>query len=204
MGEERGAPDRLVFQGTADQLEAAGDDVPLLRALLDRRTNRACGAVFALIFGLGAVAALWQQDPRGILCLAALAAVGVVLWRRDTGREAVRDARSSRRARERYQAKGKYDGTIPVRIELIQGECRIWCQEAQPREVIDCRRFRSAVESEEILWIAGRRMPGLVLPKGLLVQGTEEELRIWLDPYVRKWKTLEIPKTWKEKMDIGR
>lgn len=41
-------------------------------------------------------------------------------------------------------------------------------------------------------------------PDRLLVQGTEEELRIWLKPYIRKRKILEIPKTWKEKEDIGR
>lgn len=217
MNDQTHGTEPLIFQGTVDQLEAAGDYIPLLQTLQDRRTNRLFAAVFGVIFGLWTVLDLMMGNAQALLYLALLAVLGVVSWRRDTGRSALGAVASSRRTRERYKARGKYNGNTLFRIELSQGECRVFFQDTfrvelsqgerrfslpdnPPREVIDCRLFHKAVECDEIIWISGWSMTSLALPKALLTTGTVEDLRDWLRPHVKTWRTIELPPAWKERL----
>ena len=53
-------------------------------------------------------------------------------------------------------------------IELEEAQCRIFFGESdQPNQIFDCKKFRSAVECDEIIWLAGKRGLGLPLPKPL-------------------------------------
>ena len=68
----------------------------------------------------------------------------------------------------------------------------------QPSQIFDCRKFRSAVECDEIVWLAGKRGLGLPLPKAQLVDATPGQLRRWLRPYAAIWSMSHIPDKLKE------
>ena len=103
-----------------------------------------------------------------------------------------RDPEVLREARQKAKEAGRYNGELPFRIELEGKECRIYFDGSQPHQIFDCRTFRTAVECDEIVWITGKRMAGLPLPKAQL-EGSPGDLRRWLKPYVAIWYTCPIP-----------
>ena len=68
----------------------------------------------------------------------------------------------------------------------------------QPSQIFDCKKFRSAVECDEIVWLSGKRGLGLPLPKAQLVDADAGDLRRWLRPYAAIWSMSHIPDKLKE------
>lgn len=192
----------LVFQGTVDQLEDAADCAVLLRALEDRRANCLFLAIALPPLVLGGLVRLAQGSAPQAAMLAAVAAViGLVGWRRLTGREALGTVAAHRRIRRRAQARGEYDGQARCRLELSRGELRLYGQDGSLREQLDCRLFHSAVCWGDVVYITGWRTVSVVLPADLLTAGTPEQLRAWLNPYIKKWKTPALPRSWQDRLE---
>ena len=131
-------------------------------------------------------------DCEGVAC--AVGQSGAGLGNGENYRFACRQA-----AREAAAAAGKYDGNLPFRIELEEHQCRVYFGDGgQPSQIFDCRKFRSAVECDEIVWLTGKRGLGLPLPKEQLVDATPGQLRRWLRPYAAIWSMSHIPDKLKE------
>lgn len=202
METKRAAPEKIVFRGTADQLEQAGDYALILSYLHSRRTGQMLGPLVALFL----VCAALLQYQRGDLAWTAVYAilavlVGAAVMRKTTGEEPVQAVAEDRRSRETAQARGSYDGDLPFRIELDRGECRVYFQEEggdKLYQLFDCRKFRTAIECDEIVWITGKKRSGLPLPKAQLVDASPEDLRRWLRPYAAVWLRYKIPDKLKE------
>lgn len=125
--------------------------------------------------------------------------VGMTVMRKTMGGDPAESVRANRAAREAAAAAGKYDGNLPFRIELEGHECRVYFGDGgQPSQIFDCRKFRSAVECDEIVWLTGKRGLGLPLPKAQLVDATPGQLRRWLRPYAAIWSMSHIPDKLKE------
>ncbi len=130
METKRAAPEKIVFRGTADQLEQAGDYVLILSYLHSRRTGQMLGPLVALFLVCAALLQYQRGDLTWTAVYAILAVlVGAAVMRKTTGEEPVQAVAEDRRSRETARARGSYDGDLPFRIELDRGECRVYFQE---------------------------------------------------------------------------
>lgn len=188
----------LIFEGTMDQLEQAGDYVILLSYLRSRRIGRILGPLVTLFLGCAALLQYRADNlTRTVIYVILAVLVGAAVLRKTTGEEPVQAVSTNRASREKAQASGSYDGSRPFRIELSQGECRVYL-DGQLAQLFDCRKFRTALECDEIIWVTGKKLVGLPLPKALLTKGSLEDLHRWLKPYAAIWLNYKIPDKLKE------
>ena len=199
MKGSKAAPAALRFQGTVDQLEQAGDYLILLSYVRSVRLGRIMGPLVTIFLAL----AVMVQFRNGNSAMTAVYLiltlyVGMTIMRKTTGGDPAAAVAANRKSREEAAAAGKYNGSLPFRIVLDEGQCRVYFDGSQPHQIFDCRKFRTAVECDEIIWLTGRRMAGLPLPKAQLVDASPEDLRRWLKPYVAIWSQCHIPEKLKE------
>ena len=202
MNQHRDVPEKIVFQGTADQLEVAGDFLILLSYVRSVRRGRIMGPLVTLFLGGAMILQFRNGNPAMTVVYLILALyVGMTVMRKTMGGDPAESVRANRAAREAAAAAGKYDGNLPFRIELEEHQCRVYFGDGgQPSQIFDCRKFRSAVECDEIVWLTGKRGLGLPLPKEQLVDATPGQLRRWLRPYAAIWSMSHIPDKLKESL----
>lgn len=200
MKQHKAMPEKIVFQGTADQLEQAGDYLILLSYVRSVRRGRIMGPLVTLFLGGAMILQFRNGNPAMTVVYLILALyVGMTVMRKTMGGDPAESVRANRAAREAAAAAGKYDGNLPFRIELEEHQCRVYFGDGgQPSQIFDCRKFRSAVECDEIVWLTGKRGLGLPLPKEQLVDATPGQLRRWLRPYAAIWSMSHIPDKLKE------
>lgn len=200
MKTQKGAPEKIVFRGTVDQLEEAGDYLILLSYVRSVRRGRIMGPLVTIFLAMAVMLQFRNGNPSmTVIYLILTLYVGMTIMRKTTGGDPAVAVKANRESRAAAAAAGKYNGNLPFRIELEGHECRIYFGDsAQPSQIFDCRKFRSAVECEEIVWISGKRGLGLPLPKGQLVDATPGDLRRWLRPYAVIWSMSHIPDKLKE------
>lgn len=200
MKQHKDMPEKIVFQGTADQLEQAGDYLILLSYVRSVRRGRIMGPLVTLFLGGAMILQFRNGNPAMTVVYLILALyVGMTVMRKTMGGDPAESVRANRAAREAAAAAGKYDGNLPFRIELAEHQCRVYFGDGgQPSQIFDCRKFRSAVECDEIVWLTGKRGLGLPLPKEQLVDATPGQLRRWLRPYAAIWSMSHIPDKLKE------
>lgn len=198
MAKKTTVQEPLIFQGTVDQLEEAGDYVLLLSYLRSRRTGQILGPLVALLLAAAALLQ-YQRDnlTRTAVYVVLAVLVGAAVMRKTTGEEPIQAVAENRRSRETARARGSYDGDLPFRIELDRGECRVYF-DGKLTQLFDCRKFRTAIECDEIVWVTGKKRLGLPLPKAQLVDATPEDLRRWLKPYTAIRLVYKIPDKLKE------
>ena len=202
MKQHKDVPEKIVFQGTADQLEQAGDYLILLSYVRSVRRGRIMGPLVTLFLGGAMILQFRNGNPAMTVVYLILAlCVGMTVMRKTMGGDPAESVRANRAAREAAAAAGKYDGNLPFRIELEEHQCRVYFGDGgQPSQIFDCRKFRSAVECDEIVWLTGKRGLGLPLPKEQLVDTTPGQLRRWLRPYAVIWSMSHIPDKLKESL----
>lgn len=202
MKQHKDVPEKIVFQGTADQLEQAGDYLILLSYVRSVRRGRIMGPLVTLFLGGAMILQFRNGNPAMTVVYLILALyVGMTVMRKTMGGDPAESVRANRAAREAAAAAGKYDGNLPFRIELEEHQCRVYFGDGgQPSQIFDCRKFRSAVECDEIVWLTGKRGLGLPLPKEQLVDATPGQLRRWLRPYAAIWSMSHIPDKLKESL----
>ena len=202
MNQHRDVPEKIVFQGTADQLEVAGDFLILLSYVRSVRRGRIMGPLVTLFLAGAMILQFRNGNPAMTIVYLILALyVGMTVMRKTMGGDPAESVRANRAAREAAAAAGKYDGNLPFRIELEEHQCRVYFGDGgQPSQIFDCRKFRSAVECDEIVWLTGKRGLGLPLPKEQLVDATPGQLRRWLRPYAAIWSMSHIPDKLKESL----
>ena len=202
MKQHKDVPEKIVFQGTADQLEVAGDYLILLSYVRSVRRGRIMGPLVTLFLGGAMILQFRNGNPAMTVVYLILALyVGMTVMRKTMGGDPAESVRANRAAREAAAAAGKYDGNLPFRIELEEHQCRVYFGDGgQPSQIFDCRKFRSAVECDEIVWLTGKRGLGLPLPKEQLVDATPGQLRRWLRPYAAIWSMSLIPDKLKESL----
>lgn len=200
MKQHKDVPEKIVFQGTADQLEQAGDYLILLSYVRSVRRGRIMGPLVTLFLGGAMILQFRNGNPAMTVVYLILALyVGMTVMRKTMGGDPAESVRANRAAREAAATAGKYDGNLPFRIELEEHQCRVYFGDGgQPSQIFDCRKFRSAVECDEIVWLTGKRGLGLPLPKEQLVDATPGQLRRWLRPYAAIWSMSHIPDKLKE------
>lgn len=204
MKQHKDVPEKIVFQGTADQLEQAGDYLILLSYVRSVRRGRIMGPLVTLFLAGAMILQFRNGNPTMTIVYLILALyVGMTVMRKTMGMggDPAESVRANRAAREAAAAAGKYDGNLPFRIELAEHQCRVYFGDGgQPSQIFDCRKFRSAVECDEIVWLTGKRGLGLPLPKEQLVDATPGQLRRWLRPYAAIWSMSHIPDKLKESL----
>lgn len=202
MKQHKDIPEKIVFQGTADQLEQAGDYLILLSYVRSVRRGRIMGPLVTLFLAGAMILQFRNGNPAMTVVYLILALyVGMTVMRKTMGGDPAESVRANRAAREAAAAAGKYDGNLPFRIELEEHQCRVYFGDGgQPSQIFDCRKFRSAVECDEIVWLTGKRGLGLPLPKEQLVDATPGQLRRWLRPYAAIWSMSHIPDKLKESL----
>lgn len=195
MDRQTGVPEKIVFQGTVDQLEQAGDYLILLSYVRGVRRGRIMGPLVTVFLAL----ALMIQFRNGntamtVVYLILALYVGMTVMRKTMGGDPAASVEANRKSRKAAAEAGKYNGELPFRIVLEGHECRVYFgEDSQPSQIFNCRKFRSAVECDEIVWLTGKRGLGLPLPKEQLVDATPGELRRWLKPYAAIWSMSHIP-----------
>lgn len=200
MTTQKNAPERIVFQGTVDQLEEAGDYLILLSYVRSLRIGRIMGPLVTIFLAIAGFTQLQGKNMTLFTVYMILTLyVGMTIMRKTIGGDPTKAVAANREAREKARAAGKYNGDLPFRIELSQAQCRIYFgDDPQPAQIFDCKKFRSAMECDEIVWLAGKRGLGLPLPKEQLVDATPGDLRRWLKPYAAMWSMRHIPDKLKE------
>lgn len=190
----------LLFQGKVEQLEEAGDYLILLSYVRSVRRGRIMGPLVTVFLAAGMMVYFRSGNPAMSFVYLILALyVGMTVMRKTMGGDPAASVAANREARAKAAEAGKYDGELPFRIVLDQGQCRIYFGDSeQPSQIFDCKKFRSAVECEEIIWLTGKRGLGLPLPKAQLVDATPGDLRRWLKPYAAIWSMSHIPDKLKE------
>lgn len=190
----------LLFRGKVEQLEQAGDYLILLSYVRTMRIGRIMGPLVTIFLAIAGFTQLRDKNMSLFMVYMILTLyVGMTIMRKTMGGDPAAAVRANREARAKAAAAGKYDGELPFRIVLDQGQCRVYFGGSeQPSQVFDCKKFRSAVECEEIVWLSGRRGLGLPLPKEQLVDATPADLRRWLKPYAAIWSMSHIPDKLKE------
>lgn len=190
----------LLFQGKVEQLEEAGDYLILLSYVRSVRRGRIMGPLVTVFLAAGMMVYFRSGNPAMSFVYLILALyVGMTVMRKTMGGDPAASVAANREARAKAAEAGKYDGELPFRIVLDQGQCRIYFGDSeQPSQIFDCKKFRSAVECEEIVWLTGKRGLGLPLPKAQLVDATPGDLRRWLKPYAAIWSMSHIPDKLKE------
>lgn len=192
----------LVFRGKVEQLEEAGDWLILLSYVRSVRRGRIMGPLVTVFLAIAGFLQLQNRNMSLFAVYLILALyVGMTVMRKTMGGDPAAAVKANREARAKAAAAGKYDGELPFRIVLDQGECRVCFGDSeQPSQIFDCKKFRSAVECDEIIWLAGKRGLGLPLPKAQLVDADAGDLRRWLRPYAAIWSSCHIPDKLKESM----
>lgn len=200
MSTQKSAPERIIFRGVVDQLEEAGDYLILLSYVRSMRIGRIMGPLVTIFLAAAGYLQLRNQNMSLFVVYMILTLyVGMTIMRKTMGGDPVKMVAANRDAREQARAAGRYDGELPFRIVLEQAQCRVYFgDEEQPAQVFDCKKFRSAVECEEIVWLSGRRGLGLPLPKAQLADADAGDLRRWLKPYAAVWRMMHIPEKLKE------
>ena len=196
---------KLVFRGTTDQLETAGDWLILLSYTRMMRIGRIMGPLVTIFLAIAGFVQLRGGKPSLFFVYMILTLyVGMTIMRKTSGGDPTEAVKANRESRKKAAEAGRYDGQLPFQIVLDQGQCRIYFGEYpdQPSQVFDCRKFRTAVECDEIVWVTGKRMAGLPLPKAQL-EGAPNDLRRWLKPYVAIWYTCQIPEKLKKAVTEG-
>ena len=190
----------LVFRGKVEQLEEAGDWLILLSYVRSVRRGRIMGPLVTVFLAIAGFLQLQNRNMSLFAVYLILALyVGMTVMRKTMGGDPAAAVKANREARAKAAAAGKYDGELPFRIVLDQGECRVCFGDSeQPSQIFDCKKFRSAVECDEIVWLSGKRGLGLPLPKAQLVDATPGQLRRWLRPYAAIWSMSHIPDKLKE------
>lgn len=190
----------LLFRGKVEQLEEAGDYLILLSYVRTMRIGRIMGPLVTIFLAIAGFLQFRNQNLSLFVVYMILTLyVGMTIMRKTSGGDPAKMVAANREAREQARAAGKYDGDLPFRIVLDQGQCRVYFGDSdQPSQVFDCKKFRSAVECEEIVWLSGRRGLGLPLPKAQLVDAAPGDLRRWLKPYAAVWRMMHIPDKLKE------
>ncbi len=190
----------LVFQGTVDQLEEAGDYLILLSYVRSVRRGRIMGPLVTIFLAMAVMVQFRKGNSAMTFVYLILALyVGLTIMRKTTGGDPAASVKANRASREAARAAGKYNGELPFRIVLDQGQCRVYFGDSdQPSQIFDCKKFRSAVECDEIVWLTGKRGLGLPLPKAQLVDASPGDLRRWLKPYAAIWSMSHIPDKLKE------
>ncbi len=190
----------LVFRGKVEQLEEAGDWLILLSYVRSVRRGRIMGPLVTVFLAIAGFLQLRNRNMSLFAVYLILALyVGMTIMRKTMGGDPAEAVKANREARAKAAAAGKYDGELPFRIVLDQGECRVCFGDSeQPSQIFDCKKFRSAVECEEIVWLSGKRGLGLPLPKAQLVDADAGDLRRWLRPYAAIWSMSHIPDKLKE------
>lgn len=190
----------LLFRGKVEQLEEAGDYLILLSYVRTMRIGRIMGPLVTIFLAIAGFLQFRNQNLSLFVVYMILTLyVGMTIMRKTSGGDPAKMVAANRDAREQARAAGKYDGDLPFRIVLDQGQCRVYFGDSdQPSQVFDCKKFRSAVECEEIVWLSGRRGLGLPLPKAQLVDAAPGDLRRWLKPYAAVWRMMHIPDKLKE------
>lgn len=202
MKQHKDVPEKIVFQGTADQLEVAGDFLILLSYVRSVRRGRIMGPIVTIFLAM-AVMIQFRSGNSALTWVYLILAlyVGMTVMRKTMGGDPAASVKANRESRAAAAAAGKYDGNLPFRIELAEHQCRVYFGEGgQPSQIFDCRKFRSAVECDEIVWLTGKRGLGLPLPKEQLVDATPGQLRRWLRPYAAIWSMSHIPDKLKESL----
>ncbi|MCI9671235.1 MAG: hypothetical protein HFF49_06720 [Lawsonibacter sp.] len=202
MKQHKDVPEKIVFQGTADQLEQAGDYLILLSYVRSVRRGRIMGPIVTIFLAM-AVMIQFRSGNSALTWVYLILAlyVGMTVMRKTMGGDPAASVKANRESRAAAAAAGKYDGNLPFRIELAEHQCRVYFGEGgQPSQIFDCRKFRSAVECDEIVWLTGKRGLGLPLPKEQLVDATPGQLRRWLRPYAAIWSMSHIPDKLKESL----
>lgn len=202
MKQHKDVPEKIVFQGTADQLEQAGDYLILLSYVRSVRRGRIMGPIVTIFLAM-AVMIQFRSGNSALTWVYLILAlyVGMTVMRTTMGGDPAASVKANRESRAAAAAAGKYDGNLPFRIELAEHQCRVYFGEGgQPSQIFDCRKFRSAVECDEIVWLTGKRGLGLPLPKEQLVDATPGQLRRWLRPYAAIWSMSHIPDKLKESL----
>jgi hypothetical protein len=190
----------LVFRGKVEQLEEAGDWLILLSYVRSVRRGRIMGPLVTVFLAIAGFLQLQNRNMSLFAVYLILALyVGMTVMRKTMGGDPAAAVKANREARAKAAAAGKYDGELPFRIVLDQGECRVCFGDSeQPSQIFDCKKFRSAVECDEIVWLSGKRGLGLPLPKAQLVNADAGDLRRWLRPYAAIWSMSHIPDKLKE------
>lgn len=190
----------LVFRGKVEQLEEAGDWLILLSYVRSVRRGRIMGPLVTVFLAIAGFLQLQNRNMSLFAVYLILALyVGMTVMRKTMGGDPAAAVKANREARTKAAAAGKYDGELPFRIVLDQGECRVCFGDSeQPSQIFDCKKFRSAVECDEIVWLSGKRGLGLPLPKAQLVNADAGDLRRWLRPYAAIWSMSHIPDKLKE------
>lgn len=193
---------KLVFRGTVDQLERAGDYLALLSYTRTMRVGRIIGPLVTVFLAVAGFIQFREKNiPMFFIYMILTLYVGMSIMRKTSGGDPVAVVKANQEARKKAAAEGKYDSSMPFRIELEGKECRVYFgEEPRPRQIFDCRKFRTAVECDEIVWVTGKRMAGLPLPKEQL-EGSSGDLRRWLKPYVAIWYTCKIPERLKKSVN---
>ena len=160
----------LVFRGKVEQLEEAGDWLILLSYVRSVRRGRIMGPLVTVFLAIAGFLQLQNRNMSLFAVYLILALyVGMTVMRKTMGGDPAAAVKANREARAKAAAAGKYDGELPFRIVLDQGECRVCFGDSeQPSQIFDCKKFRSAVECDEIVWLSGKRGLGLPLPKAQL------------------------------------
>ena len=190
----------LVFRGKVEQLEEAGDYLILLSYVRSVRRGRIMGPLVTVFLAIAGFLQLQNRNMSLFAVYLILALyVGMTVMRKTMGGDPAAAVKANRAARAKAAAAGTYDGELPFRIVLDQGECRVCFGDSeQPSQIFDCKKFRSAVECDEIVWLSGKRGLGLPLPKAQLVDADAGDLRRWLRPYAAIWSMSHIPDKLKE------
>ena len=192
----------LVFRGKVEQLEEAGDWLILLSYVRSVRRGRIMGPLVTVFLAIAGFLQLQNRNMSLFAVYLILALyVGMTVMRKTMGGDPAAAVKANREARAKAAAAGKYDGNLPFRIELEEHQCRVYFGDGgQPSQIFDCKKFRSAVECDEIVWLTGKRGLGLPLPKEQLVDTTPGQLRRWLRPYAVIWSMSHIPDKLKESL----
>ena len=195
----------LIFRGTTDQLEQAGDFLILLSYVRTMRIGRIIGPLVTVFLALAGFTQLRDGKMSMFFIYMLLTLyVGLTIMRKTSGGDPAQSVRLNRESRNKAAQAGRYNGELPFQIILDQGQCRIYFGEnpQQPSQVFDCRKFRSAVECDEIVWVRGRRNLGIPLPKAQLSGADAGDLRRWLKHYVAVWSTYHIPEKLKKSIEL--
>ena len=200
MKMQKDARKKIVFQGTVDQLEKAGDYLILLSYVRSVRRGRIMGPLVTVFLAGAMMIQFRNGNPAMTVVYLILALyVGMTVMRKTMGGDPEAAVKANQESRAAAAAAGKYNGALPFRIDLEGHECRVYFGDSgEPNQIFDCRKFRSAVECDEIVWLTGKRGLGLPLPKEQLADATPAELRQWLRPYAAIRSMSHIPDKLKE------
>ena len=121
MKQHKDVPEKIVFQGTADQLEQAGDYLILLSYVRSVRRGRIMGPIVTIFLAM-AVMIQFRSGNSALTWVYLILAlyVGMTVMRKTMGGDPAASVKANRESRAAAAAAGKYDGNLPFRIELAE------------------------------------------------------------------------------------